>query len=146
MTGPAPLPPARPAHLALGPEPIGSPEVTASIDPLAAGPAASTGDAQPLPSVITRGLITPPTGAALALVEVPRSAVADDGALLSRAAELTAPLPPMPIPDAAPPPPRAEAAPAPRADGRKTGFLAEVARVFGFRSERDPDGLRGSQQ
>ena len=151
QTAPAPLPPARPAHLALGPEPIGSPEITASIDAPAAGPAAPTGNAKPLPSVITRGLFTPPTGAALALVEVPRSPAVDSSALLSRAAELTAPLPPMPIPDAGPAPaaasrPGAEALPAPRADGRKTGFLAELARVFGFRTESDPDRLRGSEQ
>ncbi len=164
QTAPAPLPPPRPAHLALGPEPIGSPEITASIDAPAGGPpvrpaaettvaapATSTGDGKSLPSVITRGLITPPTGAALALVEVPRTPAMDSGALLSRAAELTAPLPPMPIPDAAPAPaaapqPSAQGAPAPRADGGKTGFLAQVARLFGFKTESDPDGLRGSQQ
>ncbi len=144
QTTPAPLPPARPAHLALGPELIGSPEITASID-------APGGDAKPLPSVITRGVITPPTGAALAFVEVPRYPAEDSGALLSRAAELTAPLPPMPIPDAAPAPaaapqPSAQEAPPARADGRKTGFLGQMARLFGFGGEHDPDGLRGSQQ
>ena len=165
QTTPAPLPPARPAHLALGPEPIGSPEITASIDAPGGGqldrsgagttsgfgPANGTGDAKPLPSVITRGLITPPTGAALAFVEVPRYPAVDSGALLSRAAELTAPLPPMPIPDAAPAPaaapqPSAQEAPPARADGRKTGFLAQMARLFGFGGEHDPNGLRGSQQ
>ena len=40
QTAPAPLPPPRPAHLALGPEPIGSPEITASIDAPAGGPPA----------------------------------------------------------------------------------------------------------
>ncbi len=164
-TAPAPLPPARPAHLALGPEPTGSPEITATIDapaggpperpaaetPSLAAPAAPTGDAKPLPSVITRGLITPPTGAALALVEVPRSPAVDSSALLSRAAELTAPLPPMPIPDAGPAPasapqPSAQAAPARRVEARKTGFLGQVARLFGLGGEPDPNGLRGSQQ
>ncbi len=150
QTAPAPLPPARPAHLALGPELIGSPEMTASIDALAGGSAdgptvamtsgpgsaTSTDDAKPLPSVITRGLITPPTGAALAFIEVPRSP-AVDSALLARAAELTAPLPPMPIPDAAPQP-NAQGAPSARAGKRKISFLAQVARAFGFGSEFRP--------
>ena len=45
------------------------------------------------------GVDRAPTGA-LALAEAPSAQRYNDGALLARAAELTAPLPPMPIPGA----------------------------------------------
>jgi uncharacterized protein YcbK (DUF882 family) len=52
-----------------------------------------------LPKVITQGVATPPR-AALALADPsPGASAIDDGPLLARAAEIAAPLPPMPIPD-----------------------------------------------
>ena len=148
-----PLPPVRPAHLAaLAPEPIGAPDMTASISlgpaparapEVAAAkpePASWADEGKQLPSVITRGvnLATPPSSA-LALAETSAPA-ADANALLERASELSAPLPPMPIPDVASPTPAAP-------KEHKTGFVAVVARLFGvFGSESDTDELRGTQQ
>ena len=153
----APLPPARPAHLALmSPDATEAPDVTASIiGPPRASPAvvavangpatppsAAPEPAEDLPNVITRGLAAPPP-AVLALVELPPAPAADNGALLSRAAALEAPLPPMPIPNAAPAPASSPAAPA----EAKAGFIAGVARLFGvFRTAGGPDELRGPQQ
>ena len=119
------MPPVRPADIAAA-----APDATASIEPrppvrpatflvASAQEAGDTGVktlAQPggddliadvlkgrLPKVITRGVTTQPAKA-LALAEAP-TAAADDDALLARAAEMTAPLPPMPIPNAATPSP-----------------------------------------
>jgi hypothetical protein len=113
------MPPARPADIVAA-----APDATASIEPrppvrpasFVVASARETGDtgvktlAQPggddliadvlkgrLPKVITRGVTTQPAKA-LALAETP-AAAADDDALLARAAEMTAPLPPMPIPN-----------------------------------------------
>ena len=130
-----PLPPARPAHLAaLQPDANASPEMTGSIAPPlervadegAAHAAQPPGDVKQLPSVITQGLDLRMKTSALALVEPPPSPVADSGALLQRAAELSAPLPPMPIPDAAPALVRQSAA----EPEHKTGFAAQVAKLF----------------
>ena len=134
----APLPPTRPAEFILAstvdqsagailpPAPNRTPE--------AAGAIARHGL---LPKVITSGVDTAPTGA-LALAEAPAGQKYDDSALLARAAELTAPLPPMPIPTAgalAPALQTSAAPPQPRADGgavRSAALAAEdIARQFG---------------
>jgi uncharacterized protein YcbK (DUF882 family) len=151
-----PLPPVRPAHLAMLPgETIGSPDITASIGAPAAPPVVAVANASvtapalsdagdELPSVITKGLRSPPPSAALALAELPASPVADKDALLERASELTAPLPPMPIPNVGAAPAQAEA---PASEEHKTGFAAQVARLFAvFRGSPKPGELRGSQQ
>jgi uncharacterized protein YcbK (DUF882 family) len=151
----APLPPIRPAHLAaLAPEPIGAPDTTASISvgvaparppevaaakAAASEPASWADERTQLPGVITRGVNPPQPTSALALAETSPSPVADDSALLERASELTAPLPPMPIPNAEAAPPVAPTAHV----EHKTGFVAEVARLFGvFGSESDSDEQR----
>jgi len=151
---PTPLPPVRPAHLALlSPEAIGSPDVTASIAPPARPPvvavanapavarAAPSDDSEGLPSVITRGITKPPPAAALALAEPPPSPAADEGTLLARAAELDAPLPPMPIPNVDPASTSQAAAPA----EPKAGFIAKVAKLFGFKTPGGPDDPHGPQ-
>ncbi len=156
-TASAPLPPARPAHLALLPaDMIGSPDVTASIGAPAAppvvavanatatAPSLSSDDGEELPSVITKGLRSPPPSAALALAELPASPIADKDALLERASELTAPLPPMPIPNAGAV--AAQSAPVVETEP-EGGFVARVARLFRvFKPKAGPDDLRGPQQ
>jgi hypothetical protein len=94
-----------------------------------------------LPKVITRGVTAQPTSA-LALTEMP-AAETDDNMLLARAAEMTAPLPPMPIPNVGAPSPIKSV----------TGLSGEdVSRLFGalpldaFKSARDAGDLRGAQQ
>ena len=133
-----PLPPVRPAQLALlSPDAWLAPDIGAS---LAVGPAARpperaaanpsadgpSGDGGQLPSVITQGVTVPPPSAALALAELPPSPVADPNALLERAAELSAPLPPLPIPNVDAP--TAAAAPA---QPRQAGLADELAKLFG---------------
>jgi uncharacterized protein YcbK (DUF882 family) len=143
------LPPIRPAHLALlAPEPIGAPDTTASIAvgprlarppevAAAAEPAAAAGpttwaeEGKQLPSVITRGVSREPPASALALAETPPSPAVDSSALLERASELNAPLPPMPIPNAASSPASAQDA-SPPVSKRAGGFVAQVARLFGL--------------
>ena len=152
-----PCRPARPAHLALLPaDMIGSPDVTASIGAPAAppvvavanatatAPSLSSDDGEELPSVITKGLRSPPPSAALALAELPASPIADKDALLERASELTAPLPPMPIPNAGAV--AAQSAPVVETEP-EGGFVARVARLFRvFKPKAGPDDLRGPQQ
>ena len=154
----APLPPARPAHLALlAPGAIGAPDITASIgapagppvvavaNATATAPALSSDDGEELPSIITKGLRSPPPSAALALAELPPSPSANKEALLERASELTAPLPPMPIPNVGPV--AAQAAPVVEPTEPESGFVARVARLFSvFGAAPKPDELRGSQQ
>jgi uncharacterized protein YcbK (DUF882 family) len=83
-----------------------------------------------LPNVITRGLVGQPH-AALALAELPPSpTVADDRALLARAAELTAPLPPMPIPELAAAPAAAQPEPQPVQKTASLSSLEKVKRLF----------------
>jgi uncharacterized protein YcbK (DUF882 family) len=92
----APMPPTRPADLILASK---TDQGGGAVIPPANkgfGPAAPLGW---LPHVITSGVDRAPTGA-LALIEAPSAGKYDDDALLARAAELTAPLPPMPIPGA----------------------------------------------
>jgi hypothetical protein len=160
---PGAIPPVRPADLTAS-----APETTASIAPLPpirpvsfiVGSTPDIGGAGPkmlaqpdesdlvadvlkgrLPKVITRGVTAQPTSA-LALTEMP-AAETDDSMLLARAAEMTAPLPPMPIPNVGAPSPIKSV----------TGLSGEdVSRLFGalpldaFKSARDAGDLRGAQQ
>jgi uncharacterized protein YcbK (DUF882 family) len=101
-----------------------------------------------LPKVITEGVAIAPTRA-LALAETPSALKGDDNSLLSRAAELTAPLPPMPIPNVGAPS---------RSPIKSVTALTveEVTRLFGAlpldafkespRAAPGSGGLRGSQQ
>ncbi len=153
-----PLPPVRPAGLADAPDTTGSigpmPPVRPAnlLVPMAfapnigakALPAAFGADLEQLPKAITEGVGAPPT-LALALAELPPAPKYDRDALLQRAAELTAPLPPMPIPSVAPPP----------APSKRSAWVEGFSRLwsavsFGaFRSApstRDAADLRGTQQ
>ena len=121
----APMPPARPSELVL--------VSTASQD-------SGAGLVMPpqrglLPKVITSGVDTAPTGA-LALAEARPAQSFDDSALLARAAELTAPLPPMPIPNVVATAAAAQAvaaAPQPAGGVLHSAKLAaqDIARMFG---------------
>ncbi len=137
-----PLPPVRPADLL-----VAAPETTASITPspparpanlvvapvampgagAKALPAADAGDAKGLPKAITEGVSGPATGA-LALTEMPPAPKYDNDTLLARAAELTAPLPPMPIPDVGAPSPAKAAAPPAGRNASDEG----LSKLFGF--------------
>jgi hypothetical protein len=89
----APMPPVRPADLVLA---SATDQTRGALLPLSNkgfGPAAQHGL---LPKIITAGVDRAPTGA-LALAEGLSPPIYDDSELLARAAELTAPLPPMPI-------------------------------------------------
>ena len=90
----APIPPARPAELILASatEAGGGAFATASNKGFNAAPEDGS-----LPKVITAG-VDPAPASALALAEG-AAPTPDDSELLARAAELTAPLPPMPIPN-----------------------------------------------
>ena len=94
----APMPPARPADLILASatDAGGGGFVT----PTNKGFNAAVPQDGSLPKVITAGVHRTPTEA-LALAEGLSPPIYDDSELLARAAELTAPLPPMPIPDVA---------------------------------------------
>jgi uncharacterized protein YcbK (DUF882 family) len=159
----APMPPARPAELILA----SAVDQGAGVLPPPApnrAPSAGSPPAQRglLPNVIISGADKAPTGA-LALAET-SSAQFDDSALLARAAELTAPLPAMPISDVRAPSPASQSAAAPSEPQRpaeggvvhSAALAAEdLARLFGglpfdaFRTAAptagDPGGLRGSQ-
>jgi uncharacterized protein YcbK (DUF882 family) len=163
-TASAVLPPARPASLALAtaPETTGSLEpmpparpldlVVASAQPSVIGakalPPADPAPVGPpqLPKVITDGAPAPPARA-LALVEPMPTAESDDDALLTRAAKLSAPLPPMPISDVGAPP-QNKAAPA----SHRSAWAEGVTRLLSFvsfgRSDSTPDvdDLRGAEQ
>ncbi len=139
----APMPPARPADLILA-------SATETSGGAFAPPtnkrfnAAFPQDGL-LPKVITAGVDRTPTGA-LALAEGLTPPIDDDSELLARAAELTAPLPPMPIPnvgatpDKTAAPAAANPATAPQTHGwfvRTAALAAEdLAQLFGgvFRS------------
>jgi uncharacterized protein YcbK (DUF882 family) len=149
----APMPPVRPAELILassGDQAGGAvlPPPAPNREPAAGAPAALHG----LPKVITSGVDTRPTGA-LALAEALPARTYHDSALLAEAAELTAPLPPMPIPNASPAAATApETAASPPAQPQK----GMIARLFGslsfgaFRTAAPaaakPGDLRGPQQ
>ncbi len=159
-----PLPPARPAGLAAAPEttgsigpmpparPVGFIAPAASVPSLGAKapPAASGADLGQLPKVITAGVSAPPSRA-LALAELPPAPKYDRDALLQRAAELTAPLPPMPIPVAAAQP---EVEPV-AGSNRRSAWVEGISRLWrsvSFGSSRsaasrsDAADLRGTQQ
>ena len=90
----APMPPVRPADLILASNKDQTGSAFQPPSNKGFGPAPQRGA---LPPVITSGVDRAPTGA-LALAEgLALPATSDDSALLARAAELTAPLPPMPI-------------------------------------------------
>jgi hypothetical protein len=156
----APMPPTRPADLMLASK-TDQGGAVAFVPPSNKpfGPAAPRGL---LPQVITAGVDRTPTGA-LALAEGLAPPVYDDSELLARAAALTAPLPPMPIPDAAlanaaaPAPTVVAAATPPQAQhgwvARTAAAAAEdLAQLFGgvFKSSapaaQGADDLRASQQ
>jgi uncharacterized protein YcbK (DUF882 family) len=147
----APIPPVRPADLVLA---------AAAPTPPVNRPSTLVG-ASGLPSAIVNGVDRAPTGA-LALAEDPSVRAYDDGPLLARAAELTAPLPPMPIPapigsaPAVAPPDKAVASPAPQPSGggvvQSAALAAEdLARLFGglpfdaFKAASPAGDLRGPQ-
>jgi uncharacterized protein YcbK (DUF882 family) len=147
----APMPPTRPAELILAT--IADQGGGAVLPPSAPNRAPAAGGALGahglLPKVITSGVDTAPTGA-LALAEAPPLQRYDDSALLARAAELTAPLPPMPIPAASLSASTAPETPAtpPAQTQPESGVLA---RLFGslsfgvFRTQAPAGNLRGSQ-
>ena len=158
-----PLPPARPTGIAAAPETTGSigpmPPVRPAnlLVPMAfapnigakALPAAFGADLEFLPKAITEGVGAPPT-AALALAELPPTPKYDRDALLQRAAELTAPVPPIPAPSVAPAPTAKPVATA----GKRSAWVKGVSRLWGvvsfggFKSApvRGAGELRGTQQ
>ncbi|HXZ18022.1 MAG TPA: DUF882 domain-containing protein [Roseiarcus sp.] len=161
---PSPLPPVRSASFAvLAPGATAPPETTASIllpirapERGAAGTASADfatwgGDIKLLPNVITEGVRPQPATSALALVETTPAPVADNGALLARAAELEAPLPPAPVPNVGAP--AASGAINAKTD-RNVGFAAKVARLlhslplslFRAPAAADPGDLRAQSQ
>jgi uncharacterized protein YcbK (DUF882 family) len=137
----APLPPIRPVSFIVGSTPdIGGADAKTLAQPDEGDLVADVLKGR-LPKVITRGVTAQPTSA-LALTEMP-AAETDDNMLLARAAEMTAPLPPMPIPNVGAPSPIKSV----------TGLSGEdVSRLFGalpldaFKTARDAGDLRGAQQ
>jgi uncharacterized protein YcbK (DUF882 family) len=129
----APMPPIRPADLILASKTDQTGGAFVIPSNKGFGPAAQRGS---LPTIITSGVDRAPTGA-LALAEAaPLPTTYDDSELLTRAAALTSPLPPMPIASvaatvAAPD----ETAAAPQAHGWvvRTAALAadDLAQLFG---------------
>jgi uncharacterized protein YcbK (DUF882 family) len=160
----SPLPPARPARIASAPETTGSIAPTPPARPVnlvvparfaprtgaKAPPAASGADLGQLPKVITAGVAVPPSRA-LALAELPPAPKYDPDALLQRAAELDAPLPPMPVPAAATPTEAREVA-APSKRGSWAETVSRLWSVVSFGSLRsaplkqDSGDLRGAEQ
>ncbi len=152
----APMPPVRPADVVLA-STSGQPAFIPSSNK-GFGPAPQNGL---LPQIITSGVDRAPTGA-LALAEG-LSPTYDDSELLARAAALTAPLPPMPIPDiaiASPPAPGPTGVAAASPPQAQHGWVArtaaaaaeDIAQLFGgvFRrsapAQTSPGELRASQQ
>jgi len=154
-----PLPPARPVSLAvvLGPEAIPPVRPASLMGPAAATPNAAVKAVPPkdgpdpnqLPKAITQG-VAPPATSALALAEMPAAPKYDSETLLARAAELNAPLPPMPIPNLGENSlPRAAG---PASQGEMSG--KDASKLFGFlpfslfksAGAKNADELRGAQQ
>jgi uncharacterized protein YcbK (DUF882 family) len=153
----APMPPARPADLILASKTDQGGDAFAP--PSNKGFNAAVPQDGSLPKVITAGVDRSPTGA-LALAEGLSPRTYDDSELLARAAELTAPLPPMPVPNVG-----ASAAPAPDSVGaiadrttappQSQGYLHaaanRLARLFdglsfgAFSTSTKSDGLRGAE-
>jgi uncharacterized protein YcbK (DUF882 family) len=156
----APMPPTRPADLILASKTDPGVSAVIPLSNKAFGPAVPRGS---LPAVITSGVDRSPTGA-LALAYASSAPKYDDDALLARAAELTAPLPPMPIANVgvatvasnAATPTADTTAVQPQQHGwvARTAALAaeDIAQLFGgvFKTtapaETNPDDLRASQQ
>jgi hypothetical protein len=132
----APMPPTRPAELILASAPDqGGGAVFPPAPDRAPGAGGVIAPYGLLPQIITSGVDKAPTGA-LALAEAPLAQTYDDSALLAKAAELTAPLPPMPIRNVgAPATTAAPARPQTDADGgvlHSAALAAEdLARLFG---------------
>jgi uncharacterized protein YcbK (DUF882 family) len=155
-----PMPPTRPADLILASKTDAGSGGGAFTPPSnkGFGPAPQRGS---LPQVITSGVDRAPTGA-LALAEALSAPKYDNDALLARAAELSAPLPPMPIANvvaAAAPNPTAATADASAVQPEQHGWVSrtaaaaeDFAQLFGgvFRTSSpahaSPDDLRASQQ
>jgi uncharacterized protein YcbK (DUF882 family) len=141
-TAPLPLPPVRPASLVVeqSGEETGATGVKTFGQTIGVELFADAVKAR-LPKAITAGAATP--SQALALTEAATGAEDADNALLARASELTAPLPPMPIPSAD----------QPSTIKSVTGLsLGEVSKLFGslpfdvFKTAAPkPAELRGSQ-
>src|SRR5262249_20561696 len=120
-----PMPPVRPADLVLASAEQPQASIPPSNKPF--GPAPQRGS---LPQVITSGVDRAPSGA-LALAEGPAPSTSDDSELLARAAALTAPLPPMPIPEVALASPAGPVAALPQAEhGWVTRAAAAAAEDF----------------
>jgi hypothetical protein len=150
------MPPPRPADLNLASktDPAGGAFIPLSNK--AFGPAVPRGS---LPTVITSGVDRSPTGA-LALAYASSAPKYDDDALLARAAELTAPLPPMPIANLAASNATMASADSTAVKPQQHGWVArtaalaaeDIAQLFGgvFKTaapaQPDPDDLRASQQ
>jgi uncharacterized protein YcbK (DUF882 family) len=154
----APMPPTRPADLILVSK-TDTGQGGAAFIPLsnkAFGPAVPRGS---LPAIITSGVDRSPTGA-LALAYASSAPKYDDDALLARAAELTAPLPPMPIANLAASNATMASADSTAVKPQQHGWVArtaalaaeDIAQLFGgaFKTsapaQTDPDELRASQQ
>jgi uncharacterized protein YcbK (DUF882 family) len=156
-----PMPPTRPADLILASRTDagsgGGVFIPASNKGF--GPAAQRGS---LPQVITSGVDRAPTGAVMMAYASPASKYNDE-TLLARAAELTAPLPPMPIANVAAavaPNPTAATADASAIQPEQHGWVSRTAAVAaedfaqlfsGFRTSSPThaspnDDLRASQQ
>ncbi len=146
-----PLPPVRPAELAA------APETTASIGPMPparpasfavrADSAARAGAKAPPAASGAEADVDAPPSRALALAELPPAPKYDQDALLQRAAELTAPLPPMPIPAAGAAP---EAKPV-ATPSRRSAWAEGLSRLwsavsFGAFESAEAGDLRGTQQ
>ena len=151
----APMPPTRPADVILASK---TDQGGGAFIPLSNKPFGLAPQRGLLPQVITSGVDRAPTGA-LALAEASSASRYDDDTLLARAAELTAPLPPMPI-AAAMAPNTTPAADASAVQPQRHGWVArtaalaaeDIAQLFGgvFKTaapaQPDPDDLRASQQ
>jgi len=160
----APMPPARPANLILTSAAQGMGADISWPAPSNKGPGLVGAVAQhgALPQVIMYGIDGAPIGA-LALAEGSPAQKYNDDTLLARAAELTAPLPPMPIPNVGAPAMAPEKAVAPAQSNTGGGPVQsaamsaeETARLFGglpfdaFKTTAPPipgaGDLRGAQQ
>jgi len=144
----APMPPARPAELILastGDQGAGAvlPPPAPNRAPVAAG---AIGQRNLLPKVITSGVDTAPTGA-LALAEALPTRTFEDDALLAKAAELSAPLPPMPIANPGAPAFATETAAAPPRPQthQEKGFLARLLSSLSLGGPAPAEDLRGQQ-
>ena len=152
----APMPPTRPADLILASKTDQGGGAFIPLSNKGFGPAPQHGW---LPTAITSGVDRAPTGA-LALADASWAPKYDDDALLARAAELTAPLPPMPIANVGLATVASNATTASSAQPQQHGWVVrtaalaaeDIAQLFGgvFKTpapaQPDSDDLRASQQ